>query len=289
MGLLDGKVAVVTGGGTGIGRAVSIGLAAAGAKVVVNDYGVSVDGMDPSSEPANQVVADIRKAGGQAVAARGQRGHHGGRPRGGGSRAEGVRRPARAGVLRGHPARAHDLQHERGGLGRGHRGAPEGALHGDAAGHPSHARAPGGQHHHLHLHRRPRGQPGAAELLGGQGRHRGPHALHRAGHGEVRGALQRDLAHRGHPHDPAAARRAPRRRHRHAARGHRAGRHVPGQRPRRPHHRSGRRRARQRGHGVLAPGAAADGRARPAAGRPSSSPISGIARSARIGCGGSTR
>jgi len=68
MGLLDGKVAVVTGGGTGFGRAVWLGLVAAGGSVGVNDYGVSVDGRDPSSEPANQVVSEIRGRGGKAVA-----------------------------------------------------------------------------------------------------------------------------------------------------------------------------------------------------------------------------
>jgi NAD(P)-dependent dehydrogenase (short-subunit alcohol dehydrogenase family) len=68
MGLLDGKVAAVTGAGSGIGRGVALGLAAAGAKVVVADYGVSVDGRDPSSEPANQVVKEIQSRGGQAVA-----------------------------------------------------------------------------------------------------------------------------------------------------------------------------------------------------------------------------
>src|SRR5215475_5940699 len=68
MGLLDGKVAVVTGAGSGIGRSVALGLAAAGAAVVVNDYGVSVDGREPSSGPAESVVKDIESAGGRAVA-----------------------------------------------------------------------------------------------------------------------------------------------------------------------------------------------------------------------------
>src|SRR5436190_1428195 len=66
--MLAGRVAVVTGAGRGIGRGVALGLAAQGAKVVVNDYGVNVDGTAPSSGPAFDVVREIERAGGEAVA-----------------------------------------------------------------------------------------------------------------------------------------------------------------------------------------------------------------------------
>lgn len=66
--MFSGRVAVVTGAGRGIGRGVAVELAARGAAVVVNDYGVSLDGRDPESDLANSVVAEIRASGGQAVA-----------------------------------------------------------------------------------------------------------------------------------------------------------------------------------------------------------------------------
>lgn len=65
--MLDGKVAVVTGAGRGIGRGIALALAAAGAKVVVNDYGVDIHGNVPTDAPANEVVGEIKKAGGQAI------------------------------------------------------------------------------------------------------------------------------------------------------------------------------------------------------------------------------
>ena len=64
----EGRVAIVTGAGNGLGRAHALGLAARGAKVVVNDLGTARDGNGGSSAAAEKVVEEIRAAGGQAIA-----------------------------------------------------------------------------------------------------------------------------------------------------------------------------------------------------------------------------
>ena len=65
--LLEGKVALITGGGRGVGRGIAVAMAEAGASVVVNDLGASLDGKESTEQPAREVVAQIEAMGGRAI------------------------------------------------------------------------------------------------------------------------------------------------------------------------------------------------------------------------------
>ena len=112
----------------GIGREYALVLARQGAKVVVNDLGGSRDGTGADAGPAQEVVDEINAAGGEAVANTDDISSLGRRrePRPAGDRH--VRRARRRRQQRRHPPRPHAVLDDRGGVGRGHQGAPQGHL-----------------------------------------------------------------------------------------------------------------------------------------------------------------
>ena len=127
-GMCEGRVAIVTGAGRGIGREYALMLAEQGAKVIVNDLGAERDGTGADASPAQQVVDEITAMGGEAAvngadvsdfdAAKADD-----RP----GRGD-LRRPRRPRQQRRHPPRSHAHQHDRGGVGPRHQGPPQGHV-----------------------------------------------------------------------------------------------------------------------------------------------------------------
>ena len=155
----------------------------------------------PAPARPHEVADEIKAAGGKAVAELRHRRDGRGRRGAGQDGARQLRPPRHPGQRRRHPARPHDLQHERAGVGRRHRRPPEGPLLHDEAGVDPHAPAALRPHHQLLVDLRPRRAARAGELRRGEGGHRRLHARRRARPRPLRRHLQRDRARRRDAHD----------------------------------------------------------------------------------------
>ncbi len=131
MGIVDGKIAIVTGSGRGVGRGEAMELAAQGAKVVVCDPGPSSKGEGTDNRPADETVEIIRGRGGEAVAAYEDISSWDGAERAVAGRGRHLRRARRRGQQRRHPPRRADHAHDRGRVGWRHRRAPQGHVQHD--------------------------------------------------------------------------------------------------------------------------------------------------------------
>ena len=132
-GILEGRIAIVTGAGRGIGRAHALELARQGAKVVVNDLGTSGSGEGSASEVAHEVVAEIEALGGAAVANGADVADFEQAAAMVRQAIDTLRRARHPGQQRRLRARPDAGEHLRGGVGRRHPGPPQGPLRAAAA------------------------------------------------------------------------------------------------------------------------------------------------------------